>query len=422
MGCFLGCFGSSKEGKRRKNAHHDSASDPNFGLQYQPIRSTLAAKEESPAKPVTVVPESQGKPEDKQLSSIKQSKPDDQLSWGSHKRVTFDSNVIEYEHVSAEKGPEIIQESEKEVEKDTNENCEKPSRSLSVSDGGSTLSSLGSYPPNHRYQNCRESDDEEDELDCELSDLDKDEDVHNEDDDEEVYDYDYSDDDYHSRDVQEFSDGSCSSMESRTRSSTTLIAPDTKSKTSEFNRGARERAGYVHSVLNPVENTTQWKVVKARETPPLKPQKENFPLNSIAKQLPKRFAVNMDEPKSNHEVAVDASLSTWLGSSEKTPPIKAKPIGLEPIVSGASASSHGSNSVKSYEERPILGALTMEELKHLSSSSTPRRSPAQSPDEKPLVGTVGVHWNAQTPIEESGSASSFKGIPNSTSKYREVYV
>lgn len=422
MGCFLGCFGSTKEGKRRKNVHHDSASDPNFRHEYQPIRPTLAPKDACLAKPTTVIPESQGKPEEKQLSSIKQSKPDDQLSWGSHKRVTFDPNIREYEHVSAEEAPEIIQESEKEDEKGTNKNCEKPSRSISVSDGGSTLSSLGSYPPNHRYQNCRESDDEEDELDCELSDLDKDEDVHNEDDDEEVYDDDYSDDDYHSRDVQEFSDGSCSSMESRTRSSTTLIAPDTKSKTPEFNCGARDRAGYVHSVLNPVENTTQWKAVKARGTPALKPQKENFPVNLMAKQLPKRFSVNMDEPESNHEVAVDASLSTWLGSSEKTPPIKAKPIGLEAIVSGASASSHGSNSVKSYEERPILAALTMEELKDLSSSSTPRRSPAQSPDEKPLVGTVGLHWNAKTPIEESGSASSFKGIPNSTSKYREVYV
>ncbi|KAJ8432900.1 hypothetical protein Cgig2_014487 [Carnegiea gigantea] len=420
MGCFLGCFGSTKEGKRRKNAHpSDPVSQSNFRHGYQPIRPTLAAKEASLAKPVTVVPESQGKPEENQLSSIKQSKPDDQLSWGSHKRVTFDPNIREYEHVSAEEAPEIIQESEKENEKGTNEKCENPGRSISVSDGGSTLSSLASYPPNHRYQNCRESDDEEDELDCELSDLDKDEDVHNEDDDEEVYDDEYSDDDYHSTDVQEFSDGSCSSMESRTRSSMTLIAPDTKSKTAEFNCGARDRAGYVHSVLNPVENTTQWKAVKARGTPPLKPQKENFPVNSMAKQLPKRFTVNMDEPGSNHQVAVDASLSTWLGSSETTPPIKAKPIGLEPIVSRASASSHGSNSVKSYEERPILAALTMEELKDLSSSSTPRRSPAQSPDEKPLVGTVGLHWNAKNPIEESGSASSFKGIPNSTSKYRE---
>jgi len=28
MGCFLGCFGSSKGEKRRKNAPHDSAPNP----------------------------------------------------------------------------------------------------------------------------------------------------------------------------------------------------------------------------------------------------------------------------------------------------------------------------------------------------------------------------------------------------------
>ena len=194
--------------------------------------------------------------------------------------MTFDSNITEYEHVFAEEAPKIIQDSEKEVEKGTNQNCKKPRKFISISNRGSTLSSLGSFPPNHRYQNCRESDDEEDELDCKLSDLDGDEDVHSADDDEEVYDDEYSDDDCRSRDVQEFSDGSCSSIESRTRSSATLIGPEIGSKTPKFNHGARDRGGYVHSVLNPVENTTQWKAVKGRRTTPLKPQKENFPVNS----------------------------------------------------------------------------------------------------------------------------------------------
>lgn len=424
MGCFLGCFGSSKDPKRRKIP---PARNPNFGNQYKPIHPNVAAKQEtletSPPptvaekratleKPITIVPESRVKTEEKQFSSIEQGKTEEQLSSGSHKRVTFDSNVKEYEHISVDKVPGFTQESEKEAENGINENFEKPSKSPTVSDGGSTLSSLSSYPPNHRYQNYRESDDEEcEDLDSDLSDLDNGENELDEDEEEEqVYGDEYHYDDYHSSGFKELSAGSCPSMESRTnKSPTESISPEKETKTQRFSRGAR--------VLSPVENTTQWKAMKAKAIPPLKHQKENFPIDS------KRLTSNLDEPnssKSNHEIAVNASLSAWLVSSEKTPPKNATPIGLEPIASGASASSYGSNSVKSHEERPILGALTMEELKDFSSSSSsPRRSPARSPDEKPLVGTVGVHWNSGTPIGDSSSASSFKGIPNTTSKYRE---
>ncbi|ONL93492.1 hypothetical protein ZEAMMB73_Zm00001d027589 [Zea mays] len=81
---------------------------------------------------------------------------------------------------------------------------------------------------------------------------------------------------------------------------------------------------------------------------------------------------------SKQEASVDASLSTWLGSSA-TPE---------------------SNSVRSYspisrDERPILGALTVEDIKVSSANSTPRRSrsPSPSPDDMPILGTVGAYWN-----------------------------
>ncbi|XP_021763291.1 uncharacterized protein LOC110727997 isoform X2 [Chenopodium quinoa] len=373
------------------------------------------------------------KPEEQLSSGIRKKvtfdanvSPEEQLSSGTRKRVTFDSNVKEYEHIPYAEPPENMVESEMGGENVVDECSMKPTKSSSVSEGSSTLSSLGSFPPNHRYQNCRESDDEDEELDCQVSDLDDDEDE-DEGEDDEVYDDEYSDDEYHLREVQDFS---CSSVESRTKSSGTCFVDDGHNDYMDhdslergavtpvvFNRGARDRAGYVHSVLNPVENTAQWKYVKVKGPQLIEEQKENCLVDLSFQQSSLKSKAISDEPK--HEVAVDASLSTWIVSSQKTPPGNAVPINMEPISSGASASSHGSNSVRSQEERPILGALTIEELKQLSATSSPRKSPSRSPDERPLLGTVGVHWNDRTPVEDYGSVSSFKGIPNTTSKYRE---
>lgn len=504
MGCFLGCFGSSKDdSKRRKDTQIASHRNPDLrNYQYNPVSTTptFPANQEILKQPLNFpVPKSCVKVEEKeQLSFYNKDKPEEQLSpgkqkkvtfdsnvkseeqlssgtrkkvtfdssvkseeqlssgaqkkvtfnsnvkleehsssgsrehssSGSRKKVTFDSNVREYEHISYGEPPQVImQESEQGGEKVVDE---KPTKSLSVSEDGSTLSSLVSFPPNHRYQNCRESDDEAEELDYEVSDFDEDED-----DDEEVYDDgddEYSDDEFHLRQVQEFSVRSCSSVESRTKSSGNCFIDDKRNdlmldhESSEigtktpvgFNRGARDRSGYVHSVLNPVENTAQWKSVKVKGTAIKKEQKENFLADLGFQQSLSKTKPKLDEPKNYGEVAaVNASLSTWLVSSQKTPSSKATPVSLESMLSGASASSHGSNSVRSQEERPILGALTVDELKQFSATSSPIRSPTRSPDERPLVGTVGVHWNDRTPVEGSGSVSSFKGIPNTTSKYRE---
>ncbi|KAL2900261.1 Protein JASON [Bienertia sinuspersici] len=468
MGCFLGCFGSSKDHtKRSKNARIPSHRSRDIQNQYNP--PTLLVNQEILKKPIDLpFSESCIKQEendqlnlsvkDKQVSlgtqkkvtfdsNVKECKPQEQVSSatqkkvsllsdskehkqqqqqqeqvrsGTRRKVTFDSNVKEYEHTSFHEAQDIVQEeSERGGEKGVDESSNKQTSSSSLSEGGSTLSSLGSFPLNHRYQKCRESDEE---LDCEVSDVDEDED---EDDEDEVFDDEYSDDEYHLRQVDEFPSMSCSSVESRTKSSATSLVDDGHndqvldhgSSVKEtrtpvmFRCGARDRAGYVHSVLNPVENTAQWKSVKVKGTPPAKQQKENF-VTDLGFQQPSSY---LDEPKNNHQLAVNASLSTWLISSQKTPPTK------EPISSAASVSvsvsSHGSNSVRSHEERPILGALTVEEeLQQFSASSSLRRSPSRSPDERPLVG---VQWNDRTPAENPGSVSSFKGIPNTTSKYRE---
>ncbi|CAL9108892.1 unnamed protein product [Musa textilis] len=94
------------------------------------------------------------------------------------------------------------------------------------------------------------------------------------------------------------------------------------------------------------------------------------------------------------EISVDASLSNWLLSSENS------------TVEGPAASnSPRSNSAFSREDRPILGALTVEDLKQASATSSPRRSPSRSTDEKPILGTVGRYWNSKNQGDDDSASS-----------------
>ena len=115
------------------------------------------------------------------------------------------------------------------------------------------------------------------------------------------------------------------------------------------------------------------------------PSADTFSDPAAAKKK-ERPAVSADytpSTPSKQEASVDASLSTWLGSAG-TPESK-------------------SNSVRSYspisrEDRPILGALTMEDIKISSANSSPMRSrsPSPSPDDMPILGTVGAYWNSSS--------------------------
>ncbi|XP_057534606.1 uncharacterized protein LOC130812964 isoform X2 [Amaranthus tricolor] len=455
MGCFLGCFGSAKvkdDIKRPKNPQISSHRNQDYNSVHQIIIPTptqipnVVPDQKTLKKSVNPQVPEQDKPEVQILSSLStrkkvtfdtnvkehlslpnkgKSEVQIQLISGTRKKVTFDSNVKEHEHVPYNDTQDVMQESGKGVDKEVVEYGTKSIKSCNFWEG-SSVSSLVSFPSNHRYQNCRESDDEDEdedeELGCEVSDLDDD------DNDDDVG---FIHDEYHPRQVCEYIK-LCTSVESKTKKSSTCLVDDGDSdcildhasidkgtKTPEvFNRGARDRAGYVHSVLNPVENTAQWKTVKVKETLSIKEQKENFKIDLGFQQFSSKTKSNFGEPKNDCET-VASSLSTWLVSSQSTPPSKAMPIGLEPIESVANLSSHGSNSMKSQEERPILGVLTVEELKQFSPTPSPRRSPFQIPNEGPLVGTVVVDWNSRTPVDDTGSVSSFNGIPNTTSKYRE---
>ncbi|KDP26485.1 hypothetical protein JCGZ_17643 [Jatropha curcas] len=415
MGCFLGCFGSSKDRKRRKQRHKVQPREQR-NVGYTPVQSAVSLVQNKPEKPTNSVSEIRDNPEE-------------QLSLSARKKVTFNSNVVTYEHISVEESTEFSSEKGNggERKEDKEKNLAKPSQSQSSSEDSSiTSSSSGSYPSSHRYQNCRDSDDELDYGESDIEDYDDDDDD-DDDKDEDNGVLDYEDDEiFESRSKVPMVKGKLPFTEEVDSPAVISSLPEREVKP---NPSARDRSAYVNSVLNPVENLTQWKAVKAKGTPTLRQQKENFtlgqePRNSFSSELSFgelsfSFKANSNQSKkSNQEMAVDASLSNWLGSSDRTPVNKPSKIGLDTITPEKDMSL-GSNSPASFEDRPILGALTLEELKQFSASSSPRKSPSRSPDEMPIIGTVGTYWNNNGSGKDSGSASSFKGIPNTTSKYRE---
>lgn len=380
MGCFLHCFGSSKTAKPRRNAHHHHRN------ARDRLEQPTVCSAQDYSQTVVLNPASQV-----------QAKSEEKLNASPRKKVTFDVNVKTYE-------PDEVTDFLPEKSEEERVLVENSSQSKSYSEE-SSVTSTGSYPSNHRYHNCSCSDEEDGAMeywDSDLTDEDEDEDDGDSDMGEE---YDEVGEDF----VDGIVNGTTQVFVEEVETPIPVDHKDVKSIVS--NRNARDRSVYVHPVLNPVENLTQWKAVKAKRTPPLVSQKENLVLNKESRatfgaELPKKL---------NQEIAVDASLSNWLASSE-TPPIKK---GLDAGTPDRS-SSQGSNSVMSHEDRPILGALTVEELKQFSaSSSSPRKSPSK--DEMPIIGSVGSYWNCGGYAEDSGSATSFKGVTHGPSS-RRVYL
>lgn len=166
-------------------------------------------------------------------------------------------------------------------------------------------------------------------------------------------------------------------MESQKRASLTQLAedkanrlmplpasPNQKLEMLGTNRIARDRSQYVHSVLNPVENLTQWKAVKARAIPPsrhkmkenvLLEQEPRTPSSSKPSFNPSSFNITPNICQSKpllQDIAVDASLSNWLNSSETTLVTKSSTI---PIAAISSKKTWGTdrNSQINTEQRLI---------------------------------------------------------------------
>ncbi|KAG5252316.1 MDIS1-interacting receptor kinase [Salix suchowensis] len=378
MACFLACFGSSKERKRRRH----SKVQPRVHVMVVHGIYRSVVKDCCPEKPI-VSP----------VSDIRDDGSEEKLSLSTRKKVTFNSNVTTYDHVSVEESTDFTlgKEDGGDKREGKEENSAQPSQSQSSSEDSSIASSLCSYPPpNHRYQNCRDSDDE---LGCEESDIDESDEEEEEENGGLDHDDVYEDDEI---------------AESRSRMAKLANEENDRDVMVSGLSGNRNFRGRRAAVLNPVENLSQWKIATERESDIDQEPRISFSSEPGFKELAFSFKAKAGQcnKKPDQEVAVDASLSNWLGSSECTPVSKPVSIGLDAIAPEKSM-PQGSNSPRSFDDRPILGALTVEELKH------------RSPDEMPIIGTVGTYWNHSGSGKDSGSASSYKGIPNTTSKYRE---
>ncbi|VAI24927.1 unnamed protein product [Triticum turgidum subsp. durum] len=350
MGCFLGCFGGDKSKKERRHRRRK---------QRSPSRSPSKAHRDADAAPLLAT-----------LLELRDSADDLCLAVVAKKKVTFDPNVTAYDAPPIPEGEEAATE-------------EEEGRAAAGGEGAWTL--LGpqcakseAFPLNHRYGNCAGADDDSDYEDC----YDDDDDEYDDDDEEEEDGLDgidecaVDDDEEHGGLL-----GIARGEEEACESLFLLPAP----KTTKDSAG---QTGAAAEVFNSVESFSQWKdATKPHTAAPKDSEKENLvTLSDDPATVP---AMKQEKPAgswdytprtpSKQEASVDASLSTWLGSS------------------GTPESNY---SVRSYspisrEDRPILGALTVEDIKISSANSSPRRSrsPSPSPDDMPILGTVGAYWN-----------------------------
>ncbi|KAL8166443.1 hypothetical protein V2J09_007942 [Rumex salicifolius] len=410
MGCFSTCFPKSKPTKSLKPRRKAPRLD-----QLLQRDEALEALEPTDIQDLIETPP---------LS--KEDVPIDKLNVSGRKKVTFDPNVKIYEGFAAEDESEcdIL------VKKDEDEKEEKEKKSQCHSDSSSS-SSLFSFPPNgYRYQDCRDSDDEFDQLvSDEESDMDSYLSDEVEDDDEEEVNND------HLVVKQESSESLFSlSLDSRKHNQLSIERGDKevnspmpiKTAGLDEEEDEAEKMTNSDSVLNPVENLSQWKAIKARaklasqnkaKENKISSQQSNIPHSeepNLNPNLSKR--VNSVKSKNlNQEIAVDTSLSTWLvaRSQEASTPSKSK---TSLVSVGNSPSYERTSSPKDYEDRPILGALTMDEIKLMSASSTPRKSPSKNPDDMPIIGSVGSYWSHTGQGTSSNSGSNTRGNSKQGSK------
>lgn len=220
------------------------------------------------------------------------------------------------------------------------------------------------------------------------------------------------------------------SIDSKKQSSTITTTPEIEDKevSSPFkpcdkavkkkNQNARDRTEHVDSVLKPIENLNQRKAVRTKTTSSSSSSFKNQEKENVNNS--EEFSIGfVGKENLKMEIAVDTSLSSWLNESEKTPIKENSPSSV-----GNSSSKRFLNSSRSFEDRPILGALTPDELKQVSrTSSSPRRSPSFSPDEKPIIGTVGSYWRHTGQAVDEFSGSSYGQISNEpmSGQCRNVY-
>lgn len=135
------------------------------------------------------------------------------------------------------------------------------------------------------------------------------------------------------------------------------------------------------SVLNSVKNLSQKNFVKVKTASITlvnqEEEKENINLEPVVKQL-----IQLPKLQSDNEIAVETSLSSWLVESEKS-------FKNENSPSSVGNSSGRSKSLKNFGNRPVLEALTCKEIKESLSS---QQTWSHGSDDVPSIGTIGSYW------------------------------
>uniref|UniRef100_A0A6N2M7L9 Uncharacterized protein n=1 Tax=Salix viminalis TaxID=40686 RepID=A0A6N2M7L9_SALVM len=373
MGCSLfACFTACKHRKSRHLVNGAPSKPHDHG-------ATEASKVNEPTKQEGVphVP----------IEPILESKILRTMSCNEKKKLTFNLNVKTYEALSTDE--EVInnvvenkeRERESENKEEEEEEEEEPSNA-NKSVPNVAASNVGCYPQNNRYLNCVDEEDYED-LDLEGSDL---------------------------NDIVQVL------IKEESSESLFSLSIDSRKHVYGAELGEKEVTSPMPKVPNPVENLTQWKVAKARATSPLPhDDKENvnveqdFDRNISPETIFKLYKKDSKEnPKQkklvDQEIAVDTSLSSWLATPAMS---KGSTILLEFTICR-------SYSPRSHEDRPILGALTVEELEQHSASNTPRRPRSLTPVETPITGTVGSYWIHTGRVVDSDSGLPAKEFLNKT--------
>ncbi|XP_038889620.1 uncharacterized protein LOC120079490 isoform X3 [Benincasa hispida] len=409
MGCFSACFGDSKRRKPRKSA----LEIPPSNHILKASEGVCALKQAKEVADVSLI--------DLNKDSLEKLEEQIELCYTTEKTYP----IIEDDKVVPSKE---IENNLDEIKKE-----EKSGREDDEARGSSNSSNAFSLPLNHRYAVCQNSDDYDEEYEEEMDHLDEKEEERKDE---------AADDDGDEKDKlltkQESSESLFSlSLGSRIQVFTfesgenEVNSPDLSHCSLDIqpdkalsDKKPVCRNENINSVLNPIENVTHsLNDAKVITLPPVHHlEKENINLDkdcdvSISPEPTFRSMRKLKENCSDvkhveDEIAVDTSLSNWLVESETTPKSKSNSssIGNSPMWTR--------NSAKSYEDRPILGALTLEELRQFSAFSTPRRSRSRSPEETPIIGSVGSYWSHTGQDADSNPGSSCRGS-KTTRKNRE---
>ncbi|KVI09569.1 general transcriptional corepressor trfA-like [Cynara cardunculus var. scolymus] len=313
-----------------------------------------------------------------QIENEKERKNEEHKDLGVHVEIENEERKKEPKEEDEDFGVHAETEDEKKIERELKgENQSSGVENRAFSD--SSVSSYISYPPMHRYHNCEIDEDEDHVI------------------------------------VQEDSSESLFSLaiDPRRQSKSSPVEVDDKEVNSPLKTSCSPKLNTksirpcpnrsdlnpnIDSLLNPIENLSQWKTLKAEPTPTLDhhQEKENMYLELEETNIPlskePSFKVSDQKGKvKGDNSAVNTSLSSWLIGPDKTPTISK---GDSQFSTGNSFSySDEATSWKSFEDRPILGAWTIDEVRQVSARSSPRKSPCRNPDEMPIIGTVGSYWS-----------------------------